>query len=179
MLCTAAIFLAGCQKENSNEWLKQQSNHKVDICHKGHLINVSINAVNAHDGHGNAIDLDGDGFFSEENTCGFLLDCDDTDGYVLGEGNWAGELEQIDCCFYDATITFGCGFTEAIIDYGFCTGMLELVSQDGDVYVFAEEVTEGCVPDCSVTIEIMEDGTMSFLEDCGDFGSAVGVLDPQ
>lgn len=42
---------------------------KVDICHKGKIINVSVNAIGGHLGHGDAIDMDGDGFFNIENRC--------------------------------------------------------------------------------------------------------------
>lgn len=50
---------------------------KVDICHKGKIINVSVNAIGGHLGHGDAIDMDGDGFFNIENRCS-ETDYDDT-----------------------------------------------------------------------------------------------------
>ncbi len=51
---------------------------KVDICHNGHVINVSINALDAHQRHGDAVDLDGDGYFDIDNVCSDT-DCDDED----------------------------------------------------------------------------------------------------
>ena len=54
------------------------SNFKVDVCHKGKkVINVSINAVPAHQAHGDAVDLDGDGYFDIDNNCS-ETDCDDS-----------------------------------------------------------------------------------------------------
>ncbi len=40
---------------------------KVDVCHKGNVINVSINSLPAHQGHGDAVDMDGDGYFDIDN----------------------------------------------------------------------------------------------------------------
>jgi len=33
---------------------------KIDVCHNGNIINVSINALPAHRAHGDAVDLDGE-----------------------------------------------------------------------------------------------------------------------
>ncbi|MBT8190687.1 MAG: hypothetical protein KJO29_09695 [Bacteroidia bacterium] len=49
---------------------------KIDVCHNGHIIRVSINAVPAHQAHGDAVDMDGDGYFDKDNVCG-PTDCDD------------------------------------------------------------------------------------------------------
>ncbi len=57
---------------------KDRKNSKVDICHNGRIINVSINAVGAHQGHGDAVDLDGDGYFDIDNSCS-ETDCNDDD----------------------------------------------------------------------------------------------------
>lgn len=53
-------------------------NKKVDVCHNGRVINISINAVGAHQGHGDAVDLDGDGYFDIDNSCS-ETDCNDDD----------------------------------------------------------------------------------------------------
>ena len=50
---------------------------KVDVCHKEKIINVSVNALSGHQGHGDAIDMDGDGYFDLENNCS-EMDCDDS-----------------------------------------------------------------------------------------------------
>ena len=42
---------------------------KTDVCHKGKIINVSVNALEGHQGHGDAIDMDGDGYFDIKNEC--------------------------------------------------------------------------------------------------------------
>ncbi len=49
---------------------------KIDVCHKGNIINVSVNALGGHQGHGDAVDMDGDGYFDIENDCS-EVDCDD------------------------------------------------------------------------------------------------------
>ena len=65
----------------ANPSLSLRSSNKVDICHYSksdgnwHVINVSTNAVSAHLAHGDAVDMDGDGFFDRENGCSDI-DCD-------------------------------------------------------------------------------------------------------
>ena len=54
---------------------------KVDVCHKGKMINVSINALSGHQGHGDAVDMDADGYFDLENDC-TEMDCDDASADV-------------------------------------------------------------------------------------------------
>ena len=49
---------------------------KVDVCHNGHIINVSVNSLPAHLAHSDAVDMDGDGYFDKDNVCG-PTDCDD------------------------------------------------------------------------------------------------------
>ena len=57
---------------------------KIDVCHKGKIINVSVNSLKGHQGHGDAIDMDGDGYFDIENSCS-EIDCDDADAAVNPE----------------------------------------------------------------------------------------------
>lgn len=61
---------------------------KVDVCHNDHIINISRNAIRAHQRHGDAFDMDGDGYFDIDNSCG-PTDCDDSDPSVFPdeEGN--------------------------------------------------------------------------------------------
>ena len=59
---------------------KDKKNSKIDICHNGKVINVSVNAIGAHQGHGDAIDADGDGYFDIDSSCS-ETDCDDSDPY--------------------------------------------------------------------------------------------------
>jgi len=77
---------------------------KVNICHKGKIINVNGNAINAHQKHGDAVDMDGDGLFDIENDCS-ATDCDDNDASdcddelttaELLEGTWGSSLITID-----------------------------------------------------------------------------------
>ncbi len=86
----AALFLALHSCENDKSAFEDElelsgssgddegKKSKVDICHNGRIINVSINALGGHQGHGDAVDLDGDGYFDIDNSCS-ATDCDDTD----------------------------------------------------------------------------------------------------
>ena len=51
---------------------------KIDVCHNGKVININGNALPAHQRHGDAVDMDGDGLFDIENDCS-VIDCDDND----------------------------------------------------------------------------------------------------
>lgn len=83
------LLLAGCEKEaatpidgETDTALDFRSKKdKVNVCHYSeeddswHVINVSQNALAAHQAHGDAVDMDGDGFFDRENGCSDV-DCD-------------------------------------------------------------------------------------------------------
>ncbi|MFT5167060.1 MAG: hypothetical protein ACI8P3_002297 [Saprospiraceae bacterium] len=56
--------------------------NKVDVCHNGKIINVSVNAIPTHQGHGDAVDMDGDSYFDLENVCSPGIDCNDSDPNV-------------------------------------------------------------------------------------------------
>lgn len=92
------LFLAfGCQKDttlptNANSSSNQEvqdgtltfrNSDKVNVCHNGNIINVGINAVPGHQAHGDAVDMDGDGYFDKTSECGTgEADCDDNDPNV-------------------------------------------------------------------------------------------------
>jgi len=87
----AILCLSACEKETSNGLVTEdaiyenneaRSSNKRDVCHKGKIINISVNAIPAHQGHGDAVDMDQDGYFDLACACGSLVDCDDTDGAV-------------------------------------------------------------------------------------------------
>ena len=86
----ALLILMGCQKENATDLLLEQEvivnendsassrgSNKINICHNGKIINININAIPAHQAHGDAVDMDGDGYFDIDNPCS-ETDCDDT-----------------------------------------------------------------------------------------------------
>lgn len=82
-----ATFIIGCEQESPIDQVSADytyengsntEGNKVDVCHNGRIINVSVNAVPAHQGHGDAVDMDGDGYFDIENDCS-ETDCDDSD----------------------------------------------------------------------------------------------------
>src|SRR5690606_35989820 len=120
LLCALLTF--ACEKEGDNvqineQRLQQQDPNateragKVDVCHKGHIINVSVNAVRAHKVHGDAIDLDGDGYFDKENVCSNFIDCDDNNPDVQDTLNWAGEGVDTYGNVYNLTLNMACDFS--------------------------------------------------------------------
>lgn len=90
LLLFSILLLTGCQTDSidgsmefqENQEALKKSSHKIDVCHKGKMINISLNAVSAHQAHGDAVDMDGDGYFDLENECMDSVDCDDTDPEV-------------------------------------------------------------------------------------------------
>ena len=91
VLCLGLLLFASCEQESivpgiekinvdQNSFAKKGD--KVDVCHKGKIINVSVNSLSGHQGHGDAIDMDGDGYFDKQNECSEFVDCDDTDATV-------------------------------------------------------------------------------------------------
>ena len=66
------------QEVSKTEGITAKQSQKIDVCHKGNIINVSVNSLSAHQGHGDAVDMDGDGYFDLENDCS-EVDCDDLD----------------------------------------------------------------------------------------------------
>ena len=72
--------------------LSSKSGFKVSICHKnaGEIV-VDENALATHIAHGDAVDMDGDGFYTGENPCS-ETDCDDNS---YSEDNSCCECPQI------------------------------------------------------------------------------------
>lgn len=91
------VCIAGCEHqdsiaENQNSDINVKAKTgKVNICHKGKIINVNGNALNAHQKHGDAVDMDGDGLFDIENVCS-ATDCDDNDTADCDNEGSAAEL---------------------------------------------------------------------------------------
>jgi hypothetical protein len=87
-----AILIVGCETEPTHfdeqdltttiEDHNRGINSKVDVCHNGNIITININAIPAHQDHGDAVDMDGDGYFDAENSCSSGTDCDDNDQEV-------------------------------------------------------------------------------------------------
>ena len=102
LLMLLALFIVGCDKEQtstekpSTGVRASAKTGKVDVCHNGMIINVNGNSISAHRAHGDATDMDGDGFFDIDNSCS-ISDCDDANAEV-------NEL----CCpeFIVATVRF-------------------------------------------------------------------------
>lgn len=110
MACENEIIEELPQEVSKTEGISAKKGQKVDVCHNGNIINVSVNALNAHQEHGDAVDMDGDGYFDLENDCGVPVDCDDEDADLneicdaCTEYEWAGVLNSIDvsCWTYNS-----------------------------------------------------------------------------
>lgn len=85
-LCIGVLLFASCEQDtivpeieetNIDQTDIARKANKIDVCHKGKIINVSVKSLSGHQKHGDAVDLDGDGYFDIENDCS-ETDCDDT-----------------------------------------------------------------------------------------------------
>lgn len=138
------LLLAGCEKEAATPIVENADSPlglrsvKRTVCHYTgsetnpyEIIEVADQSwINAHKGHGDAVDMDGDGYFDRPNGCNPEIDCDDTvydpenscceDGYTLDfEGTLIVALEDepglftwqeaIDACAAKAQAQ-GCGW---------------------------------------------------------------------
>ncbi len=113
-LCIGLLLFTACEQDtivpeieeiNVDQTTLARKAAKVDVCHKGKIINVSANALPAHQGHGDAVDMDGDGYFDIENPCS-EVDLDDSipfDQSTLvdedGDGFFTAEnpFSDVDC----------------------------------------------------------------------------------
>ena len=129
----AILLLAACEKESTSEIVVPEvnnyengsvttrSSNKRDVCHNGHIININVKAIPAHQAHGDAVDMDEDGYFDIDNPCS-ETDCDDTDAAVNpGVDEVCGNEVDDDC---DGEVNEGCFncpyFTvEAIVSGGY------------------------------------------------------------
>lgn len=127
------LFLSNCEFDD----------HKVNVCHKGKVICISVHGIKAHKAHGDAIDKDGDGYFDIDNKCS-ETDCDDTDPNV-----YPGAEDPNGCNGAECSITLlevlnaTCGDTES---YGLqyrvtysnapATGTLN-VTLNGELFTYA------------------------------------------
>ena len=80
MACENEIIQELPQETSVTEDMTARQSDKIDVCHKGNIISVSVNAWKGHEKHGDVmlIDEDGDGWVTLENECGVPVDCDDT-----------------------------------------------------------------------------------------------------
>jgi hypothetical protein len=77
------FILTSCQQDTTvtepSVQIKSSEVIKVNVCHNGNNeITISSNAVATHQAHGDAVDMDGDGYYDKENVCSEGIDCDDT-----------------------------------------------------------------------------------------------------
>lgn len=125
LFCVALCVLAlSCSTDELTvqDYQTETRGVKVDVCHNGHIINVSINALPAHQAHGDAVDMDGDGYFDMDNECG-PTDCDDNDDTLTDnccpvECTWCEDIDLLDfgpTCYDEngdySSGTYGCFYT--------------------------------------------------------------------
>lgn len=139
VLVLFVILCSSCQQEDldhkpilqtsTETELFSKSNRKINVCHKGKIINIASAALKAHIAHGDAIDMDNDGFYSIENSCSEIVDCDDTNSEI-----YPGAEEIID------GVDNNC---DGVIDEGFC----EVAEVGDDIYggtVFWVDPNDNC-----------------------------------
>ncbi len=162
----AMLMVVACEKESLPSKAKEQIStfsssipvdlrgDKVDVCHNGHIINVSINALQTHLAHGDLVVLDGDGHL----------------------GVWKGTGMDTNGNVYEMEVSLACGSGTVVYDK-YCTGTLTFESQKGNSYTYSEVVSEGCIQNCTVVIKVLSDGKIDFFEDCGE-ASLSAILSP-
>jgi hypothetical protein len=158
----SALFLSSCDKD-----------HKVKVCHKGNIILVDFHAVPAHKGHGDAVDLDCDGYFDIDNACS-EVDCDDTNPQVNPGAEPPNDCSA-DACSITAFQVLNATCTDPTNTYDLqlrityanapATGMLN-VTIDGTLFPFAigtspQTVNAFGLPPTGVGVDV----TASFSDD--------------
>lgn len=139
VLVLFVILCASCQQEDldhkpilhtsAETELFSKSNRKVNVCHKGKIINIASAALKAHISHGDAVDMDNDGFYSIGNSCSEIVDCDDTNSEI-----YPGAEEILD------GVDNNC---DGITDEGYC----EVAEVGDDIYggtVFWVDPNDNC-----------------------------------
>ncbi len=113
------VFIVACDKEQTASEVALTSVNakaaKIDICHKGKIININRNALPAHQKHGDAVDLDGDGLFDIENDCS-ATDCDDSDAGDCDDEQSTSELLLGSWTTTDINVVTSVG-SQSITDY--------------------------------------------------------------
>ena len=171
LLLSVFAFLS-CGKEElsvDQSALELRGAQKVDVCHYDSetntwkVINVNVNAVKAHRGHGDAVDMDGDGYFDIPSECG-PTDCNDGDASVTCN-KWSGTSHP-----YLIGVELSCDYQTGTVNWAFpggtCTGALTLLNNLGTKYVYHQNISGPCVQNCHIIIVLNADGSIRFKEDC-------------
>jgi len=79
-----ALLISSCHKYDYDDFSHLGHHDKVEICKDGHTRTVKAKKLKhwIHKGYVPLMDKDGDGFVTEENSCGYPVDCDDTDASI-------------------------------------------------------------------------------------------------
>ena len=97
VLCLSLLVFMSCSKEEpiqeqqtlekKSETFLKAAAPKISVCHFAksdniwEFLEVNENSLNSHLKHGDAVDMDGDGYFNKDNGCS-ETDCDDSDAAV-------------------------------------------------------------------------------------------------
>lgn len=160
------------------ETISERKPVKVDICHYSesddtwHIINVNVNAVPAHLGHGDIqlIDLDGDGFVAQINECVPGGDCDDNNATVNPDATEICDGVDNNC---DGNIDEG--FDVDADGYTTCQGDCD--DNDASINPGVTEQCDGIDNNCDGNIDegfdSDGDGYTSCEGDCDDANAAI------
>ncbi|CAM3383387.1 hypothetical protein [Aequorivita lipolytica] len=107
-----------------------------------------------------------------------MIDCYDENPDIQGTLDWAGKGIDSNGNIYNIAVHMACDFSVGTVDYEFCIGSLTLMSQVGNTYTYSETVTAGCVNNCTVTLQLLGNGSLNFTEDCGFAGVLSAILPP-
>lgn len=206
------FFIVACEQESSITDASIDANYsqttqtvtngngKVDICHNGHIINVSVNAIPAHQAHGDAMDLDGDGYFNAENECSPLVeDCDDDPTINPGmeeicddgiDNNCDGQIDE-GCCpeaeaycglvtYFEIEVSFNGDCTvDVVFNNTPCVPVgatWTLISAVGNVYTYLE--SDPCGVDGCIATVVDNGGSLDLSYECDGTFVADGTLFP-
>jgi len=156
----AILFIMACTQESSDGIVPadgaikfRSSGEKVDVCHNGHVIHVNVNALPDHLAHGDAIDSDGDGFFSGENDCDLPVDCNDDNPDLTEscctESTWCDNSSG-----YELVIHFQEDCNATALYQADCNIMAtwEYLGSNGNLSTYLENVGCGHNPNCTVLV---------------------------
>lgn len=161
------LVLTSCTQENldfesfteplSKSTVQKEKASLVSICHNnGNQITISSASLNAHLAHGDAVDMDGDGFYNIENGCS-PVDCDDT---TYSEDNTCGPVIWTTSS-WDPGNEWEYGYIE---NYLFTRDNFETLNASANY----GETSKACVLNASL---LSRNGSISTYDGGADFGT--------
>ncbi|MBT8186093.1 MAG: hypothetical protein HKP24_06505 [Croceitalea sp.] len=189
------VTLVSCTQDSSTDpqvnlqsTLINDEGAKANVCHKGKQIIVSVNALAAHQKHGDAIDFDGDGYYDQENTCSELIDADDTDPNVTElNSSWSGDFlllqpnDMLEDVGFDISIELASDLLSGSFEVSGplnCSGDLNFINNTDNVYFYEYTGCSSILAGCQFSIDFLIDGSIDVLVDCDSEIDYTGNLSP-